>query len=388
MARLVAAVRKFASGEEGTSLVEYSLLVALLAAASISILYGLGQNIKSMYSPGQQCGRDRERRDHLGWVAVTVERPSLSRCTGRPDAASQPSQSSGSRWGKAQPWRCTRAAVVAGIGQRSGDYLLNLPHPRPQGPCQSCTGEASMAKLVAAKKFAAGEEGASLVEYSLLVALTRRGEHRRSLRPRSRSRVHLHRVQQLGELRKRRDHHRIMIGAEGDALMGAVYTAFTAGLLCIVAQLFAVPHRSFSISGMLLLRDPGDRIRLRAVDVLPVLWGGSLSAVQISIATPLTPTEAESDSPRNMDAHREARNVLEIPLIPASIVLLASLVAAVLDVWKFKVYNALTVPLLLTGLAYHTIASGLQGLQGSLVGMPVRVRRPDRRLCHGWDWGR
>ena len=60
--------------------------------------------------------------------------------------------------------------------------------------------------------------------------------------------------------------------------------------------------------------------------------------------------------------------MLEIPLIPASIVLLASLVAAVLDVWKFKVYNALTVPLLLTGLAYHTMASGLQGLQGSLMG--------------------
>ena len=38
--------------------------------------------------------------------------------------------------------------------------------------------------------------------------------------------------------------------------MGAVYTAFTAGLLCIVAQLSAVPHRSFSISGMLLLVIP------------------------------------------------------------------------------------------------------------------------------------
>ncbi len=50
MARLVAAVQKFAHGEEGASLVEYSLLVALVSAASISILYGLGQNIKSMYS--------------------------------------------------------------------------------------------------------------------------------------------------------------------------------------------------------------------------------------------------------------------------------------------------------------------------------------------------
>jgi Flp pilus assembly pilin Flp len=46
MRNLAVAIRKFAAGEEGASLVEYSLLVALLAAASIAILYGLGQNVK------------------------------------------------------------------------------------------------------------------------------------------------------------------------------------------------------------------------------------------------------------------------------------------------------------------------------------------------------
>ena len=50
MAKLVAAAKKFAAGEEGASLVEYSLLVALLAAASIAILYGLGQNIQGLYN--------------------------------------------------------------------------------------------------------------------------------------------------------------------------------------------------------------------------------------------------------------------------------------------------------------------------------------------------
>ena len=39
------AVKEFAAGEEGASLVEYSLLVALLAAASIATLYGLGQEV-------------------------------------------------------------------------------------------------------------------------------------------------------------------------------------------------------------------------------------------------------------------------------------------------------------------------------------------------------
>jgi Flp pilus assembly pilin Flp len=50
MTSLAVAIRKFAAAEEGASLVEYSLLVALLAAASIAILYGLGQNIKGLYT--------------------------------------------------------------------------------------------------------------------------------------------------------------------------------------------------------------------------------------------------------------------------------------------------------------------------------------------------
>jgi Flp pilus assembly pilin Flp len=50
MVKFTAAVRTFAAGEDGASLVEYSLLVALLAAASIAILYGLGQNVKSIYT--------------------------------------------------------------------------------------------------------------------------------------------------------------------------------------------------------------------------------------------------------------------------------------------------------------------------------------------------
>jgi prepilin peptidase CpaA len=39
-----------------------------------------------------------------------------------------------------------------------------------------------------------------------------------------------------------------------------------------------------------------------------------------------------------------------------------------MDLWKFKVYNALTFPLFLTGLAYHGAAGGIHGLLGSLSG--------------------
>jgi Flp pilus assembly pilin Flp len=50
MTSFVVAVKRFIAAEEGASLVEYSLLVALLAAASIAIVYGLGQNVKNTYT--------------------------------------------------------------------------------------------------------------------------------------------------------------------------------------------------------------------------------------------------------------------------------------------------------------------------------------------------
>lgn len=58
-------------------------------------------------------------------------------------------------------------------------------------------------------------------------------------------------------------------------------------------------------------------------------------------------------------------------LIPVLTVMAAVLVAAVTDVWKFRVYNALTLPLLATGLIYHLATGGMAGLGGSLLGMLV-----------------
>jgi prepilin peptidase CpaA len=52
--------------------------------------------------------------------------------------------------------------------------------------------------------------------------------------------------------------------------------------------------------------------------------------------------------------------------VPVIVVLTAALVAAVTDVWKFKVYNALTLPLLAAGLLYHgfrlEIADSIMGI--------------------------
>jgi prepilin peptidase CpaA len=50
-------------------------------------------------------------------------------------------------------------------------------------------------------------------------------------------------------------------------------------------------------------------------------------------------------------------------------VLVAALVAAVTDVWKFKVHNWLTVPLMLSGLVYRGINEGWAGLTDSALGV-------------------
>jgi prepilin peptidase CpaA len=51
-----------------------------------------------------------------------------------------------------------------------------------------------------------------------------------------------------------------------------------------------------------------------------------------------------------------------------AVVLAASAVAAVIDLWKFKVHNALTLPLLASGLLYHGVTGGAAGLAQSALG--------------------
>jgi prepilin peptidase CpaA len=45
--------------------------------------------------------------------------------------------------------------------------------------------------------------------------------------------------------------------------------------------------------------------------------------------------------------------------VPIAIALIAALIAAITDVWKFKVYNALTLPLLASGILYHGLRADL-----------------------------
>lgn len=54
---------------------------------------------------------------------------------------------------------------------------------------------------------------------------------------------------------------------------------------------------------------------------------------------------------------------------PVGIVFGVVLLAAVVDVWKYKVHNALTFPLMLTGIAYHGFEGGGEGVSLSLLGM-------------------
>jgi prepilin peptidase CpaA len=52
-----------------------------------------------------------------------------------------------------------------------------------------------------------------------------------------------------------------------------------------------------------------------------------------------------------------------------AVTITAACVAAITDIWKFRVYNALTIPLALTGLIYHCIIGGLGGLADSALGL-------------------
>src|ERR1700752_984816 len=57
------------------------------------------------------------------------------------------------------------------------------------------------------------------------------------------------------------------------------------------------------------------------------------------------------------------------PPVPTIVVFAAALIATATDVWKYKVYNALTFPLLVSGLIYHCCFDGGLGLSESLAGV-------------------
>jgi prepilin peptidase CpaA len=60
--------------------------------------------------------------------------------------------------------------------------------------------------------------------------------------------------------------------------------------------------------------------------------------------------------------------------IPVYVVLTAAVIAAATDIWKFRVYNALTLPLLVSGLIYHALRSELtDSLLGVLFGFAALI---------------
>jgi len=61
--------------------------------------------------------------------------------------------------------------------------------------------------------------------------------------------------------------------------------------------------------------------------------------------------------------------MLDTMAFPGLVVLTGSAIAAFTDVWNFKVYNLLTIPLMASGLAYHAMLSGTPGLVASLAGL-------------------
>jgi pilus assembly protein Flp/PilA len=50
MAKLVTAAQKFVAAEEGATMVEYGIMVALIAALSVVIISTLGQQVKNAFN--------------------------------------------------------------------------------------------------------------------------------------------------------------------------------------------------------------------------------------------------------------------------------------------------------------------------------------------------
>jgi prepilin peptidase CpaA len=66
--------------------------------------------------------------------------------------------------------------------------------------------------------------------------------------------------------------------------------------------------------------------------------------------------------------------VFASPAVPIVIAVTAALIAAVTDIWKFKVYNALTLPLLASGILYHGWYANLgNSLLGVLFGFGALI---------------
>jgi Flp pilus assembly protein protease CpaA len=57
--------------------------------------------------------------------------------------------------------------------------------------------------------------------------------------------------------------------------------------------------------------------------------------------------------------------------LPFAVALVGVLIAACHDLWKFRLHNLLTFPLLLSGLVYHVVVGGASGLAGSVLGVLV-----------------
>jgi pilus assembly protein Flp/PilA len=49
MTKLISAARSFVAGEEGATMVEYGLMVALIAAVCIAVVTTLGTNIQAKF---------------------------------------------------------------------------------------------------------------------------------------------------------------------------------------------------------------------------------------------------------------------------------------------------------------------------------------------------
>jgi prepilin peptidase CpaA len=69
--------------------------------------------------------------------------------------------------------------------------------------------------------------------------------------------------------------------------------------------------------------------------------------------------------------------------VPFLVVLLAVAITAVIDLWKFKIHNVVTFPVLISGVAYHGWIDGASGVGQSLLGVLFAIAILGAFYCMG-----
>jgi len=174
MSNLINFVKSFSNKEDGQDLLEYALLVALIALIAIGAVHGWRFGERDLHGD-----RRLARRRGVRVEVTPVQRAAVSSCARRrvaPTLSSRELRARGARHDAPKPV----AGAVARAARHSGTQHLHVAPLVTDCTCSIGLEQTSMQSPVAvaafksfteARRFRRSEEGQDLLEYGLLAAL-------------------------------------------------------------------------------------------------------------------------------------------------------------------------------------------------------------------------